>query len=235
MTSMNKKAKSVVAIFAILLLVYVLLFFVIPFPKRTASYISFVFTIFSIIAGLAITFYAFKDDTTPVSKVYGFPVFRVGLIYSVTQFALGVIICVIAAFVSVPSWIAILIGVILLAGAAIGVIATDNARDYVTELDQKTEEVTQATTLFRINMEGILDNCNNAEYRKELEKLSDAFRYSDPVSSDATKEIETDLENMITELKNQISSGDADSVKLLISRISNTLNERNRICKARKK
>jgi hypothetical protein len=64
----------------------------------------------------------------------------------------------------------------------------------------------------------------------ELQKLSDEFRYSDPVSSEATKELENSLENKMKELQKFISDGDYENVKVLCNKVSIELSERNRVC-----
>ena len=76
---LNKKSISMIAVYAIILVVYILVFCLIPFPKIAASYISFAFTIVSILASLGITAVAFKDDDAwdmakAVAQTEGLPI-----------------------------------------------------------------------------------------------------------------------------------------------------------------
>lgn len=231
---LDKKAKSTIAVYAIILLVYVLAFLILPFNKIAASWISFAFTVIAMLGSLLICGCAFKAKETLVSKIYGFPIFRVGAVYAIVQLIVGIIICAIAAFVDVPYWVALLLSVLFLGAAAIGVIVTDNTRDLIEEIDDSLKVETENVTFFQINIAGIVDECENDEVRADLVKLNELFQFSDPVSNDSTKEIEESIKIMLAELKSVITDENVDDIKALVKKLTNALNERNRICKATK-
>ena len=104
---MNKKTRSFILVYGIVFLVCLLAFLIIPFQKNAASWIVFAFSLISIAAGCGISLFAFRGEQALVSKVYGFPVFRIGLIYMILQLVFSLIICIVAAFVDVPYWIAL--------------------------------------------------------------------------------------------------------------------------------
>lgn len=232
---LNKKSKSAIAVFAIIAVVYVLCFILIPFPKNVTSWISFAFTLISLVVGLGISGYAFKNSDSLTSKIYGFPVFRIGYLYVATQFIVGVVLCVIAAFVAVPYWIALLLSIVLLGLAVIGVIATDNARDIIEEIEEETERATKATKIFNLDIQSIVDLCTEEAVKRELVKLAEAIKYSDPVSSEATEDTENTLFEEISILRELIEVNDTEKALAQITKVANLLNERNRICKAFKK
>lgn len=234
MANKTKMKNSVIMVYAIILAVYVLAFLIIPFNKVAASWISFAFTIFALISSLAICGFAFNKGEKLVSKIYGLPVFKIGVFYAVAQFVLGVVICVIAAFVAIPYWIVLLLSVILLAGSAIGLIVVDNVRVIVESMDEEVKQATRNLTVFKVNIVGILDVCTNAEVKPDLQKLNELFKYSDPVSSEATQPHEQAINTMLIELRNIVENGSTEDVKALITKITNALNDRNRVCKATK-
>lgn len=231
---LNSKAKSVIMVYAIFFVVYVLAFLVIPFKKIAASWISFAFTIIAIVAGLFIFNVAFNTKKTIVSKIYGYPIFKVGVIYTVAQLILGILICAIAAFVTVPYWVALILFVILFGATAIGVIITDNTRDMVEQVDDETKSETKNITFFQINISGIVDCCEDDALKSELQKLNDAFRFSDPVSNKFTSDIEEKINSMLSKLKVSIENNNEVEATDYIKKITNALAERNRICKATK-
>ena len=231
---LDKKAKSTIAVYAIILTVYILAFLIVPFNKCAASWISFIFTIIAIASSLFICAIAFMAKETLVSKIYGFPIFRVGAIYAVVQLVVGVIICAIGAFVVVPYWVALLLSILFLGAAAIGVIITDNTRDLIEESDDSVKVETKNVTYFQINIAGIVDVCENQDIKTELETLNELFKFSDPVTNEETKESEEALKTMLAELKALVVDGSTDDIKVLIKKITNALNERNRICKVTK-
>lgn len=230
---MNKKSKALVAIYAIVLIVYVVLFFIIPFPKGGASWVEFTFTIVSIIFGLTVTYYALRKGETLKSKVYGFAVFRIGAIYTIAQLCVGIIVCVVGIFAAVPVWISAVISVILLALAAIGIIASDNVRDVIEEQEYRDTISTKPMTYFRLDIQSIVDLCSDTELKKRLEKLNESFKYSDPVSSDSLKAIEDKIHGKIQDLYSVINS-DSSAAAEITGNIELLLDDRNRRCKALK-
>ena len=232
--NMNKKNKSIIAVYGILAFIYLIAFVIIPFPKNAASWISFVFTLISFVLSLGVSLYVFGKEDEMTSKFYGFPIFKIAYMYPLVQFAVGVIICLIAAFVAVPYWVALILSLIILGVSAIGVIATDNARDIVEENEAEVERVTKATKIFNLNIASVLDLCTEPSVKIELEKLAESFRFSDPVSSDATEDIESTIMEKLENLKISISSSDSDENIAKITELKNLLAERNRICKVSK-
>ena len=232
--NMNKKNKSIIAVYGILAFIYLIAFITIPFPKNAASWISFVFTLISFVLSLGVSLYVFGKEDEMTSKFYGFPILKIAYMYPLVQFIVGVVICLIAAFVAAPYWVALILSLVILSVSAIGVIATDNARDIIEENEAEIERVTKATKLFNLNVSSVLDLSTEASVKKELEKLAESFRFSDPVSSDATEEIENTIMEKLENLKISISSSDSDENVAKITELKNLLAERNRICKASK-
>lgn len=220
--------------YGIAALVFIILALVIPFAKPAASWVMFAFSLLSLVLGLAISLYAFGKSETLVSKYYGFPVFRIGFLYTALQVIFTVVIFVIGAFVDLPAWVGIVISVLLLGLAAIGVIAVDNARDYVEEINVKTASSTKTVTKFNIDIADIMDLCKNDVIREPLQKLVTKFRYSDPVSSPATEEKERGIEAALEKLRELISSDDEQQTLAQIESVSNLLNSRNRISESSK-
>lgn len=231
---LDKKAKSAIAVYFIILFIYVLTFLVTPFNKRAASWISFAFTIISLVCSLIVCGIAYKSRGTLVSKIYGFPIFKIGVMYAIVQLVIGIIICVIGAFAEIPYWCALLFSVILLGAAVIGVIVTDNTRDMIEDADESIRFETYNATYFQINIAGIVDECKSPDVKVDLEALNQLFEFSDPVTSNETQYIEEIIKTMLTELKVLIVDGSNDDIKALIKKITNAVKERNRICKAAK-
>ena len=80
----------------------------------------------------------------------------------------------------------------------------------------------------------VASQCEDAETKKALQKLSDAFRFSDPVSSDALADIETTLGAQVDELQSAVMEKDYAAAGTLCARVEATLADRNRMCKLNK-
>lgn len=231
---MSKKAISLILVYSIVFVAYAILFFLIPFPKSIAAWTEFAFTLISIISGLGITYYAFSKSETLKSKIYGFPVFRIGAVYTIAQISFGIVICLIGIFVTVPAWIPAAASIVLLMLTALGTIVSDNARDVIEQQEQNDKVSTKTMTYFRLDIQSIVDMCGDAELKKRLIALNDNFKYSDPVSSYELKAIEAEIQDEIKKLSSAINS-DVSAAAQITEKIERLLADRNRRCKALKK
>ena len=220
--------------FVIVLAVYCLLFLVIPFPKSASSWMSFGFTLFAICVCGAVFVYNFRGKDIR-SKLYGFPILKVTLIYGVTQLLAGIVICVIAAFVDVPLWIPSVLYAVLLALEAVGFIATDSAKTVVETLDERTAAETETFAKLQAEIDGVIDLCTDDETCSILRKLSEKFRYSDPVSCPEAMAAESDLAADVDGLRTLVTGKDFAGARALADEIAINLARRNRICKMNKK
>lgn len=226
---MNKKIKSMILIYAIIFIAECVLFLAIPFPKSGAAWLEFVFTLVSICGGCGISWYAFKNEGLK-SKIYGFPVFRIGFFYMIVQLIVGWIIAIVGCFVSVPIWVALVASVIIIAVFGIGAIGTDNARDIITEQQEQTRASVKQMKMFRLDIQYIVDICTDNELKKPLEKLAESFKYSDPVTSEELSGIEENLQSQVKALAALVNT-DKELAKKKIDEVSVLLADRNRRCK----
>ncbi len=220
---------SIILVYVILFIAFCTLFLVIPFPKSAAAWVEFVFTLIAICAGGGISWYSFKNEGLK-SKIYGFPIFRVGFVYMIVQLVVCCAIVIVGCFAVVPVWVSVAASVMILAVAGIGLIGTDNARDIITEQQAQTQASVKQMKMFRLDMQYIVDICADAELKKPLEKLSDDFKYSDPVSSEEISGIEENLRLQVKELSALVNS-DKELAKKKIDEVSVLLADRNRRCK----
>ena len=76
--------------------------------------------------------------------------------------------------------------------------------------------------------------CANEETKKIMQNVADEFKYSDPVSSEQTQNIESELQSQMNEIQKAIVDEDDEAVKVLGKRILVSLTERNRVCRLNK-
>ena len=80
----------------------------------------------------------------------------------------------------------------------------------------------------------LVSQCGDPALRAELEKLSEALRYSDPVSSDAVTEAEAELKGLLDELQKAVVEQAYGAAGTLCRQAAAVLGERNRPCKLNK-
>lgn len=222
--------KKIYVVITAVLLMYCSIVFIAPFPKNDVFIVSFVFTIIAILSQSAILTVAFKDADTAKSKFYGITVAKVILIYGVLQIILSFVFMSIAELTQ--AWIPTIFYILLLGIAFIGTIAADSIREEIIRQDVKIEADISKMRGFQSKVSAIYSVCQNNEIKPQLEKLSEDFKYSDPVSSDALMDVENRIEMLIIQLQN--STHDTVSANGIISQLTATLVERNNLCKLNK-
>ena len=224
---MNKNATRGILTLVILLAVFSVIAFVIPFPKNTAFWIAYICGVFAILFQLYIFKSSFgKEDAR--SRFYGFPIARLGIYYLVIQLIFS--IAEIALSKILPVWVVIIINILILAFALIGCITTETMRDEIVRQDGKLKESVFNIRELQSISATLVDQCSDGELKQSLKKLAEGFRYSDPLSSDKTKALEAELQTKIGELQQAITDGDTDGAKELCEKLAGSLRERNRVC-----
>lgn len=228
---MTKNASRGIIVLVILMAVFSVIAFVIPFPKNTAFWIAYGCGMFAIVFQLYIFWSSFgRKDAR--SRFYVFPIARLGVYYLIIQLLASVAEIALATFV--PAWVVILINALILGAALIGCITTETMRDEVAAQDGKLcKSVSNMRELQSITAL-LPDRTGNAELKKMLQNLADEFRYSDPMTSDQTQGLEEDMARQVKELQQTLSDGHTDSAKTLCAKLLECLGERNRICSASK-
>lgn len=232
---MNAKKNMIRAIIAmgIVLVIYCILAFVMPFQRGTVFWLSFVFTVIALLVQIFVLKTAFAHGEDARSKFYGFPIAKVGLIYLVAQLIAG-FVCM-AMGVLLPVWVAVVLFVLILGAALIGLITVDAIRDEVERQDTELQADVEAMRSLQSKTSSIAAQCQDPVLKKVLTSLAEQFRFSDPVSSEKTAEAESNLAGMVDVLQAAVIERDADSALELISRIEAALAERNELCKLAKR
>ena len=229
---MTKNQTRILAVVIIVLIAFSVIAFAVPFVKTGLFWMSYIFGVISILAQLYVLKVAFDGAESIKSKFYGFPIPQVGFVYMAAQVVVSLVFMILSAVV--PIWIAVVVNILLLAAAAIGFIAADVVRDEVERQDVKLEADVSCMTTLRSVVYSLHAQCEDSEANKVLQELADDFKYSDPVSSNALKDIETDLENMVAQLQTAVTEENKTDILSLAKKTKNLLTERNRLCKLNK-
>ena len=228
---MTKNTSRGMIMLAILLAVFSVIAFVIPFPKNTVFWIAYICGVFAILFQLYIFKSSFgKADAR--SRFYGFPIARLGIYYLVIQLIASIVEIALSKFL--PTWVVIIINVIILAFALIGCITTETMRDEIAVQDTKLKKNVSSMRELQSISATLTDQTNDAELKKELKKVAEEFRYSDPLSSEKTEALETDLQARMSDLQQAVIDGDVEGARDLCNKLLSCLRERNRICSLNK-
>lgn len=220
-------------VLTILLIIYHLFVFVIPFEHNGIFWLSYGFTFGAFVVATVAFLIAFRSGKSVASKFYGFPIAKVGVFY----LAIQIVMCFIFMSLSqyAPVWLGVLVYAIALGAAIIGLVAVDTVRDHIETQDTKHKANVSVMRSTQSKVNQMVAQCYNSESASIVKAFAEELKYSDPVSSPALIEVETDLCAIINELQQAVVDGDDFSIKQLCNKAAATLSERNRLCKLYKK
>ncbi|MCR5790153.1 MAG: hypothetical protein K6G83_09740 [Lachnospiraceae bacterium] len=226
---MMKKKLSLAGIYAISVLMVSIIYFVVPFHRNPASIICYVCFLISAIAGFFITGLAFgKQDLR--SRFYGYPIFRVGYLYTIAQLILLLAVSLLEFLIVIPVWITVVLCVLLAGAAGIGVITTETSRDVVIAQDDEYVAKTKQMKTFRADMGNIADICQDEKLKGRLKKLAEEFKYSDPVSSPELEPYERRILDELAVLKKEVEENNP-AAEATAEKLFYMLADRNTRCK----
>lgn len=229
----NKNGIRMWIVLAVVLAVYNVLAFAIPFQKNAVFVMSYLFSMIAILAQIYVIRTAFLKGKDVKSKFYGFPIAKLGVFYLAAQLILGFVFMALSFLV--PVWLPLILYVILLGAAAVGMIAAEAARDKVTQLETQLVKDTSRMRRMQAKSRELADGSSTPETKKVLTQLAEEFRYSDPVSDDTLTEIEVKLEDCLERLSQAAARQNTAQVLALVQETGKALAERNRLCKMGKK
>lgn len=128
-------------------------------------------------------------------------------------------------------FIDLVISLVILIGFIAALMMTGFGRNHVKEVEQHFQDKTSRMKSIKLSVKGMSELVNDTELKKQVQRLEDEIRYSDPVTREDLVGIETEIEDKISKLKKCITSGDANEIKLLTEELMIIVKERNNRCK----
>ena len=228
---MNKNAIRGYVVLVMLLAVFCVVAFAIPFAHTRVFWLGFGFGIFAIMFQLYIFKISFADKDVK-SRFYGFPIARIGVYYLALQLIVSLIEMALASVL--PIAVPVVVNVLLLAIVLVGCITADAMRDEINRQDEQLEKDVSNMRELQSLSRTLVSQCPEGELKTMTENLADNFRYSDPVSSEKTMEIEKDMKQLLGDIQQAIVEGDIDGAKEMCGKLKGSLAERNRVCSVSK-
>lgn len=196
--------------------------FAIPTEKTATFWIAYAFSAIAFLLQIVIWKLAFKGTDTIKSKFLGIPLLSVGFRYLVIQV---IAFAVFMIFPALPTWIPVVVCSVILGGSAICLIGTETGREEINRVEEKVKRKVFYIKSLQVDVEMLAETESDPTIKAELTKLAEKIRFSDPVSSDALAEIESEIVNKIKEIE-------ASKDKLAIIAVTTALvEERNKKAK----
>ena len=229
---MKKDTMRAIAALAVMVVVYHVLAFAIPFVKSGTFWLSYVFTLLALAVGVLSIYIAFFKNPDAKSKFYGFPIARIGVVYALIQILVGLVFMAVGQWI--PGRIPAVIYVLGLGVALIGLISAEAVVEEIQVQDVKLKKDVSVMRGLQSKVNPLAGMCDDADAAEAVKAFAEAMRYSDPVSGEDMEAIEGELSAVVDELQQAVVDGDAAAVKQLCRKATTVLAERNRLCKLSK-
>jgi hypothetical protein len=156
------------------------------------------------------------------SKFLGIPVIHVGLTYLIIQLIAFAIFMILP---TLPVWLTVVVCTIILAISALCVIAGQAGANEINRVEEKIKVNRAFIQFLQTDIEMLAESEPDVETKSELKKLDEKVRFSDPMSHEMLRELESRISAKVEEMKT------AADKKTLIEQIATLLTERNKKCK----
>lgn len=225
---MKKDTVRGIVVAAVLLAIYNLIAFVVPFAHTAAFWISYGFTMAAFLVVAAAVYMAFVKDPDAKSRFYGFPIARIGVLYGIAQLIASLVVMALAQWT--PWWIPTVVYAIGMGVAVIGLVSAEAIVDEIQTQDMKRKDNTDMMRALQSKVSQIASQTTDAA----IKALAEEIRYSDPVSNAAIADAEADLAAAVDQLQAAFVDGDDEAVAQLCRKSMALLKERNRLSKLNK-
>lgn len=234
---MNKKISSYIICWVLVLSLFNVLCFVTPNTILGGDKFSgafwpgYIFITIAFILHLAFSIYCLsKNDKVQTSL--NIPLSIIASIGLIVMLVVGGI-CMLIPFL--PSWIGIIACYLILVVTCILTISTKTVTEHTVGANNKLNEKTSNYRDTVAKAQQLLMLSNNDEIKNLLNKLFESIKYSDSISNEKTKSIETEINTKLAALTNQVKeTNDVETIKNSVDELLLLVNERNNICKLSK-
>lgn len=223
-----KNGKWLWAIAILLLILLNVIFFVTISALQVIAIADGFILAAMILMGLSyyLGFHAGHDGQPARSRFYGWPVVRTGITFFIASLVANGILAYLLAFRITPIQLTIVINALLLVACGIGLITTSTSRDFVAEQRARREIQMSVMKDLRLFCNRLVASAGSPEVQKRLQRMANAFQYSDPNSCADSIPLEGQLRDELAVLEEMLS-GDAEQIFKQADKIESLLKIRN--------
>lgn len=229
---MKKAFKFYSIIWVVLLILFNVLSFVsmgwTGVEKYTPSFwIGYVFITIAFIGQIICSYFAFKGNDAK-KTFYNISLVKASYTGLILSFVFGGICMLVSPL---PYWVSIILCAVVLGLNIVAVLKAAIAIEIVNEVDEKVKTSVLFVKSLTADAEILLDRAKSENVKADCKKVYEAFRYSDPMSSNALATVENEISTKFSELSNAVASDNAEEVSEIAKELVALISERNKKCK----
>ncbi len=207
---MKAAIKTYSIVIVILLVIFNLIAFIAPgwagAEKYTGSFwIGYIAITLAFVINYVITYISLKNSDSKQILFYNIPIVYISYCSLIACIIVGVL-CMLNS--NMPIWIAIIASVIVIGVNAIAVLKAKATIDIVEAIDTRVKEETSFIRDLTAQAKALSSSATSPEAKEACNKVYEALRYSDPVSSDVVSNVEQEIVQKFMEFSCAIKSND---------------------------
>ena len=186
---MKKTLKSYIGVWAICMLTFNIIAFVVPNEMKANFWVGYIFITLAFVGQLFCANIAFKAENAE-KFFYNFPLISISFVGTVIMLIVAGLTMAISA---IPVWVGIVFCLIILAFTAIAIINASVVSETVSNIDEKIKSKTLFIKMLTADATNLMSKAQTKEAKEITKKVYEIIRYSDPVSSDALSSLEAQI------------------------------------------
>lgn len=223
---MKKTFKSYIGVWAICLLTFNVIAFIVPNEMKANFWAGYIFITLAFLGQLFCANTAFKAENAQ-KFFYNFPLISISFVGTVIMLIVAGLTMAISA---IPVWVGIVFCLIILAFTAIAIINASVVSKTVSNIDTKIKAQTLFIKKLIADATTLMSKAQTTQAKEVTKKVYEKIRYSDPVSNDALSSIESQITVRFKEFENAICEN-SEKVTSLGEELIILIEDRNTKCK----
>lgn len=229
---MKRARNTFLIIWAICFALYNVIVFVVPNENygTESFWIGYALITASLVGNLVCSFIALNTKSN--AKVfYKIPLIAISIVGIVASTIAGAFVMTVP---DIETWVGVIVSFAILAIVAIVILGAKSTADIIGEIDDIVRTETSFIRDITLDAELLMSSADNDEIKAEIKKVYEAFRFSDPMSSDALNDVEDRIQNQFNLLQEVVITENTEKVSQVSKDLLNLIDYRNKKCKITK-
>lgn len=226
---LDRKYYIMIAIvYAAVFLIYNIIVLPLFGDKNGVFWTSYAFMFLGFAAVIAVTFITFKS--VDVEAVFmNIPLMSLSIFYFCAELFASFVFMIARNVAPLPLALAVQ-AILLLAFIIVAVMALIE-KDAVQSINQNVDKKSKSIKILAGKVKLLEDQCLDSELKAELHKVSEAIRYSDPMTTEVTEDLDDMINGKVKELKLLCADNNKNEAMQTCYKLASYIAERNMLLK----
>lgn len=219
-----KKYTLAAIIYASIFAIYTIIVMFAFSDKNNVFWLSYVFMIAGFAANVAVMLLSFKKHDVEAA-FFGIPLISFSIFYFFAELFVSFIFMLFRNNIEIkfPAILQTIFLLIFVIFASLALLARTTVEEKTQNVKEKVSEIKNLS----VDVKVLEDGCLDRELKAELHKISEAIRFSDPMTNDSVADLDNMIRGKVSELKMYCNSNSKYDALQACYQLSSFISERN--------